>query len=130
MTKEIDLKKIYKESYIKFLEKFMLKHNDKEIEDLFVESFNKTPEMFQKTFKGWHKSLLHTMLITYPIDLGSKTTKEIFDQCFKGFITRNNHEKIVNKKYEECFVALTLSIIGNAKSSKDTRSKLGFLTGI
>ena len=130
MTKKINLKKIYKEHYIKFSEKFMLKHDEKEIEDLFIKSFNETPEMFQKTYKGWLKSFLHTMLITYPIDLGSKTTKEIYDQCFIGFIKRNNHEKMVNKKYEECFIALTLGVIGNAKNSKDTRSKLGFLTGI
>ena len=49
MTKKINLKKIYKEPYIKFLEKFMLKHDEKEIEDLFIKSFNETPEMFQKT---------------------------------------------------------------------------------
>ena len=130
MTQKIDLKKISKEPYIKFLEKYMLEHNDKEIENLFIKSFNKTPKMFQKTYKEWLKSLLHTMLMTYPLNLGSKTTKEIYDQCFKGFIKRNGHEKIVNKKYDECFVALTLGIIGNAKNSKDPRSKLGFLTGI
>ena len=31
MTQKIDLKKISKEPYIKFLEKYMLEHNDKEI---------------------------------------------------------------------------------------------------
>ena len=42
--------------------------------------------------------------------IGEVLTKEVFDQCLKGFVKRNNHIKLVNGKYEETFFALSYGL--------------------
>ena len=131
--KKITLKKISKKPYSEFLQECVDTYNEKEIEELFVKAFASTPPMVQKLYKAFLKSFMQTTLLTYTNNnndgISEVLTKEVFDQCIKGFVKRNNHTKLVNGKYEETFFAVSYGLIGQAFNSREVRKRFGLKKG-
>ena len=131
--KKITLKKISKKTYSEFLQECLDTYDEKEIEELFVKAFTSTPPMVQKLYKAFLKSFMQTTLLHYTNSdnngIGEVLTKEVFDQCLKGFVKRNNHTKLVNGKYEETFFALSYGLIGQALNLREVRKRFGLKKG-
>jgi len=133
MKNKITLKKISKKPYSKFLQDCIDKYDDDEIEALFVEALDSTPPMVRKLYQAFLKSFMQTTLLTYTNrnndGIGKVLTKEVFDQCIKGFVKRNNHTKLVNGKYEETFFAVSYGLIAQASNSREVRKRFGLKKG-
>ena len=134
VIKKITFKKISKKPYSQFLQDCLDTYKEDEIKELFVEVFELIPPMVQKLYKSFLQSFVQTTLLTYTNSnnngISEVLIKEVFDQCIKGFVKRNNHTKLVKGKYEETFFAVSYGLIGQAFNSREVRKRFGLKKGI